>query len=399
MIPSSIREKLDQRLDKVSRFYRGLGYEKTLITERLTRWEINELAFADSAIRPSYLEGDRPRIYLLGRGTTASVYLVPYQFLLERYQEPEMMLEQLSESQQEEDEQCRDERQIYSKSLIQVNPSMGRAFIDESPATPRAEETPFTSSPYAVSYDPTRQEQVDKLVVVKIFHGKHRRFANNEYANLRKLARDRDLERFFPFPYQLMDDGQSSKIFLSEYVHGISVTDLLPLCSRQRDYEKHREEFVYDLAHKVFRNIYELCRCGLIHKDLNLDNILVDEGLRVRFIDFASSCDTKRSKDCYSTVGVTPVVYSKPLCTNTGIAFHDMWSMLIVISALYNSRTPAFDGLNVYTYYRKFCRDPKMFVLEYFEIPNGIFRMIKEAVLNEDYASLLELFPDTIPKD
>lgn len=119
-----------------------------------------------------------------------------------------------------------------------------------------------------------------------------------------------------------MDDGQ---IVLEEYIDGLTVAQVMEV-------DKYR----YSGARKVLLSLCDALTAlhdrGIIHRDVKLDNVIVEKSGRVVLIDFnASRIESAASKD---TVVMGTVGYASP--EQLGLAQTDARTDIYAAGVLYN---------------------------------------------------------------
>ncbi|KAK7287140.1 hypothetical protein RIF29_00211 [Crotalaria pallida] len=144
-----------------------------------------------------------------------------------------------------------------------------------------------------------------------------------------------------------------------------------------------------DLSRKYFRQLISAVRyChshGVFHRDLKLDNLLIDEDKNLKVTDFGLSAvkDPTRPDRLLQTVCGTPAYVAPEILAKKGYdgAKVDVWSCGIVLYALTAGYLP-FNDYNIAVLYRKIYR--------------GQFRFPKW--MSPDLKNLLSRMLDTNPK-
>lgn len=167
-------------------------------------------------------------------------------------------------------------------------------------------------------------------------------------AAVHKMLDHNNIARYFG----IVQDGESL-IIIMELVNGASILDLINTGHIYSD----------DVAKSYFRQLvsavsYMHLEKNVIHRDIKLDNILVDECGTIKLIDFGFShekCDS-----CNSLCGTYPYASPELLAGKTYSGAVDIWALGVVLYAMLYKVFP-FDSVNVPEMIQKIQKDEPHF--------------------------------------
>ena len=233
------------------------------------------------------------------------------------------------------------------------------------------------------------QSGYDCLLVIKHFFARKVKWADKEISSLVKLRHS----TIVPGLFHVIRNAKTAILF-TEFINGLTIGELIEEIKKgsiMDFYQGHKIVIILYVVSLIAKAIRTLHGNSIMHKDLNLNNImLVMEGdkLHVRFIDLGSSCDLdERDNDCDSTDGVTPLIMSKFLCglqthaSAHDIKSHDYWCLVVIIYCLYNLDYPKIHG-SLMAFYDDLCSDDPSYVNETFSVPNPILRHVQSALIS-----------------
>lgn len=176
-------------------------------------------------------------------------------------------------------------------------------------------------------------------------------FLNRE-TNRMKITRELSLLEQFDHPFIAkffaLSSSQEGLAILEEYPPLGNIRDFLaanrPLTETQLQYYFMQLVSVLDYLHN-FRKV--------THRNLNLENILIDWSGNIKVIDFGLACEFSDENQTFSTPCQSPQ-YIPPefLSTQTSTAKADIWALGVVLYAM-ATRTMPFQGSNSNELYRR----------------------------------------------
>ncbi|KAH0785552.1 CAMK family protein kinase [Histomonas meleagridis] len=178
------------------------------------------------------------------------------------------------------------------------------------------------------------------------------------------LAREIKILRFFGENRHITElydalDVIDGIYLILEYAEGGDLYSYISTHKHLQEYEIKR--FFYSIVKTVsFMHIN-----GYVHRDLKLENILLDENGRVMLADFGCSREFKEGEFTSSVCGT--VQYEPPeilLCKSYDATKVDSWALGIILYALFFNKLP-YNGNSV-------CEALGQIVREEIVIPNGI---------------------------
>ena len=110
-----------------------------------------------------------------------------------------------------------------------------------------------------------------------------------------------------------------------------------------------------DIAKKIFNQLLDglkfIHKCNICHRDLKLENILIDKDLNIKICDFGNATSTEKLLDDIS--GTSEYCAPEVLLGSYDGCLADIWSVGIILYVLLSGRYP-FNIPNIYTPYRTF---------------------------------------------
>ncbi len=118
-------------------------------------------------------------------------------------------------------------------------------------------------------------------------------------------------------------------------------------CGDLLSFVRKRSKLNEKIAKFIFRQIIEALNYihlkGIVHRDIKLDNILIDLNNTIKVCDFGVSKQMKKGEIIYDQCG-TPAYIAPEILKNEGFqgGAADIWSAGIVLYAMVQGRVPFF---------------------------------------------------------
>jgi serine/threonine protein kinase len=80
--------------------------------------------------------------------------------------------------------------------------------------------------------------------------------------------------------------GKNSYFISTEFIKGITLSEYLK--------KPHNKEHITDIMKNVIKSIKELHKLGIVHNDINSENIIITENNKIRIIDFGEANENKK---------------------------------------------------------------------------------------------------------
>lgn len=132
-------------------------------------------------------------------------------------------------------------------------------------------------------------------------------------------------------------DSKNHILIIMEY---ISCGDLLSFVRKRTKLSEKIAKFIFKQIIEALNYIHSK---GFIHRDIKLDNILIDLNNKIKICDFGVSKQIKKGEIIYDQCG-TPAYIAPEILRNDGFqgGAADIWSAGIVLYAMVQGRVPFF---------------------------------------------------------
>lgn len=118
----------------------------------------------------------------------------------------------------------------------------------------------------------------------------------------------------------------------------LCATDLVDMIEEQYFFELDRSCF---LIRQVLSGVNYLHDCHIIHRDLKLSNILIDQHQHVKICDFGISIETSASNDELRIFCGTPAYTAPEIISRHGaVTESDIWSIGVILYYMYKGHRP-----------------------------------------------------------
>ncbi|RNA12149.1 serine threonine- kinase MARK2-like isoform X1 [Brachionus plicatilis] len=202
--------------------------------------------------------------------------------------------------------------------------------------------------------------------------------------------------------YELMET-ENSYYLVTELCEGGDLMDYI--CARKYLSEACTRKFI----RQIISAVDYLHRIGILHRDLKIENLLLDKNLNIKLIDFGLSNYTK-SELCITQCGSPAYAAPELLAHKKYGSKVDVWSIGVNMYAMLTGNLPfTVEPFNIKSLYNKMMKNEMNPIPEHLSKsgedllkkllnPDPIKRIsLKEAMehpwLNEGYANLLKPFP------
>jgi serine/threonine-protein kinase 24/25/MST4 len=166
---------------------------------------------------------------------------------------------------------------------------------------------------------------------------------NEEIAILKELSGDK-CPKYIACYYDTFIDfhnGAETVFIISEYIAGGSLTKFIDDNSGNLS-----PSVLWPIMFQLLLGLQHIHSKGYAHRDIKPDNILITEGLTIKYIDFGIACLKRcRLQSCTDTCTGSPgtLIYEPPEFFNgtkedslKGSQAHDIWSLAMVFYELCN---------------------------------------------------------------
>lgn len=129
-----------------------------------------------------------------------------------------------------------------------------------------------------------------------------------------------------------LEQGTSSVWIVQEYIQGIDLLHLLPICSR------YSLSDVATVCHGVLRGVQGIHRAGLIHRDLKLANVMMSRRGEVKVIDLGHAVHKSRTTNVISSTvnNIAPEVLRGEHVSHAS----DIWAVGVMAYRLITGKHP-----------------------------------------------------------
>jgi 5'-AMP-activated protein kinase catalytic alpha subunit len=217
----------------------------------------------------------------------------------------------------------------------------------------------------------------------KVLHGTHimtgqkvavKTFEKAKLVDLvarKRVSREIRILKYLDHPniiqlFEVIDQPQRRYIIM-EFASGGDLCKYVRDCKRLSDAESHR------IFCQILSGLMHCHAKGIVHRDIKLDNILLDSNKNVKIVDFGFSVPFEREqllkKACGSPSYAAPEIVSRRQYTPTPV---DVWSFGVVLYAMMCGYFP-FQGANSQELCRKIVKGK-------FDLPSWVPEPCKELI-------------------
>lgn len=204
--------------------------------------------------------------------------------------------------------------------------------------------------------------------------------------NILKNVNDRNLIKYIDDFYFQNEFGISIYVVIMEYFNGITLKDFLMI---NTDLELLKTVFIEILNGVDALHNTKIKENGIIHRDLKPDNILINENLEIKIIDYGLSKIIDFSSITTTGAFIGSPLYMSPeqLKDSKNIDYRsDIYSLGIILYEMFTQNIP-YQAATVEELLLKILSEPIVPPKQYNEnIPNSIEKIIYKATAKEKFA-------------
>ena len=127
---------------------------------------------------------------------------------------------------------------------------------------------------------------------------------------------------------------EENSVLIKEYISGLNMSEFLDIHSGKH---KLKKEQIYLIFYQICLGVYYLHKSNIMHRDLKLSNIMIDNNNLIKIIDLGFSTMKHEDTDIYgSPYYISPEMWDEKKYTNKV----DMWALGVIFYYLLHGKYP-----------------------------------------------------------